>query len=54
MDDLFKDRHFDREVIVFCVWWYLRHKLGLQDLVDETYVNIEGRWTYLYRASDKK
>jgi hypothetical protein len=24
LDELFKGRHFDREVIVLCVRWYLR------------------------------
>ena len=95
-DDLFKGRHFDREVIILCVRWYLRYKLSYRDLVemmaerglslahttimrwvqryvpefekrwsrfarpvggswrvDETYVKIKGRWTYLYRAVDK-
>ncbi|MDQ6701906.1 MAG: IS6 family transposase, partial [Pseudomonadota bacterium] len=93
MDDLFKGRHFDREIIILCVRWYLRFKLSFRDLmemmaergislhhttimrwiaryvpefekrsnrfacragaswrVDETYVKIKGRWTYLYRA----
>ena len=27
-------RHFDREVIVLCVRWYLRYKLSLRDLVE--------------------
>ena len=97
MDELFKGRHFDREIIVLCVRWYLRYKLSFRDLVemmaerglsvahttimrwiqryvpefekrwnrfarqagrswrvDETYVKIKGRWTYLYRAVDKK
>ena len=96
VDDLFKGRHFDREIIVLCVRWYLRYKLSFRDLVemmaerelslahttimrwiqryvpefekrwsrfvrqaggswrvDETYVKIKGRWTYLYRAVDK-
>ena len=96
VDDLFKGRHFDREIIVLCVHWYLRYKLSFRDLVemmaerelslahttimrwiqryvpefekrwsrfvrqaggswrvDETYVEIKGRWTYLYRAVDK-
>src|SRR5580658_8489232 len=93
MDGLFKGRHFDQEIIVLCVRWYLRYKLSFRDLaemmaerglslahttimrwiqcyvpefekrwnrfarpagrswrVDETYVKIRGRWTYLYRA----
>ena len=31
---LFNGRHFDREVIVLCVRWYLRYKLSLHDLVE--------------------
>lgn len=27
-------RHFDREVIVLCVRWYLRHKLSFRDRVE--------------------
>jgi transposase-like protein len=96
IDVLFKGRHFDREIIILCVRWYLRFKLSFRDLVemiaergislahttimrwiqryvpefemrwnrfacraggswrvDETYVKIKGRWTYLYRAVDK-
>ena len=95
IDELFKGRHFDREIIILCVRWYLRFKLSFRDLVemmaergidlahttiirkiqryvpefekrwnrfackagrswrvDETYVKIKGRWTYLYRAVD--
>ena len=91
--DLFKGRHFDREIIILCVRWYLRFKLSFRDLVemmaergislahttimrwivryvpefekrwnrfacqagaswrvDETYVKIKGRWTYLPRC----
>src|ERR1700677_122424 len=97
LDELFKGRHFDREIIVLCVRWYLRYKLSFRDLVemmaerglslahttimrwiqryvpefekrwsrfarlagrswrvDETYVKIKGRWTYLYRAVDEE
>jgi transposase-like protein len=97
MDELFKGRHFDHEIIVLCVRWSLRYKLSFRDLVemmaerglslahttimrwvqryvpefekrwnrfarpvgqswrvDETYVKIKGRWTYLYRAVDKE
>jgi len=31
--DLFKGRHFDQEIIVLCVSWYLRYKLSSRDLV---------------------
>lgn len=31
---LFSGRHFDREVILLCVRWYLRYKLSLRDLVE--------------------
>jgi transposase-like protein len=31
---VFEGRHFDREVIVLCVRWYLRFKLDYRDLVE--------------------
>ncbi|MFM0007770.1 IS6 family transposase [Paraburkholderia dipogonis] len=34
IDRLFEGRHFDRQVIVLCVRWYLRYKLSLRDLVE--------------------
>ena len=34
LDELFKGRHFDREVVVLCVRWYLRFKLSYHDLVE--------------------
>jgi transposase-like protein len=34
MEDLFAGRHFERNVIVLCVRWYLRYKLSLRDLVE--------------------
>jgi transposase-like protein len=33
IDDLFKGRHFDRQVIILCVSWYTSFKLSLRDLV---------------------
>ena len=33
LDDLFKGRHFDREVIILCVRRYLRFKLSFRNLV---------------------
>ena len=32
LDKLFDGRHFDREIILLCVRWYLRYKLSLRDL----------------------
>ena len=32
--ELFEGHHFDREVIILCVRWYLRFKLSLRDLVE--------------------
>src|ERR1700723_2345391 len=97
IEELFAGRHFDREVIILCVRWYLRYKLSFRDhvemmaergiflahttimrwvqryvpefekcwsrfarqagrswRVDETYVKIKGRWSYLYRAVDEE
>jgi transposase-like protein len=34
MEELFSGRHFDREVIIVCVRWYLRFKLSYRDLVE--------------------
>ncbi|MGF6298076.1 transposase-like protein [Paraburkholderia sp. WC7.3d] len=34
LDELFAGRHFDREVIILYVRWYLRYKLSLRDLVE--------------------
>jgi transposase-like protein len=33
MEDLFKGRHFDPEIVVLCVRWYLSFKLSYRDLV---------------------
>ncbi|MCB8878534.1 IS6 family transposase [Acidisoma silvae] len=32
--ELFKGRHFEREIIILCVRWYLRFKLSFRDLVE--------------------
>jgi transposase-like protein len=34
LDGLFAGRHFDRDMIILCVRWYLRYKLSLRDLVE--------------------
>ena len=34
IEELFRARHFDRDVIILCVRWYLRYKLSFRDLVE--------------------
>jgi len=34
LEELFAGRHFNREVIILCVRWYLRYKLSFRDLVE--------------------
>ena len=34
IDGLFNGCHFDREVIILCVRWYLRYKLSFRDLAE--------------------
>jgi transposase-like protein len=34
VEELFAGRHFDREVIILCVRWYLGYKLSFRDLVE--------------------
>jgi transposase-like protein len=33
IEGLFKRRHFDQEIVVLCVRWYLSYKLSYRDLV---------------------
>ena len=33
IEDLFKGRHFDGQIIILCVAWYTSFKLSLRDLV---------------------
>jgi transposase-like protein len=96
LDELFRGRHFDHDVIILCIRWYLHYKLSFRNLVemmaergldlahttilrwvrryspgfakrwnrfgrcagrswrvDETYIKVRGKWTYLYRAVEK-
>lgn len=34
LEGVFNGRHFDQEIIVLCVRWYLRYKISLRDLVE--------------------
>jgi transposase-like protein len=34
LNELFKGRHFEREIIILCVRWYSRFKLSFRDLVE--------------------
>lgn len=53
--NLFKGRHFTRDVILWAVRWYWRNPSGLSPWhIDETYVKVNGRWAYLYRAVDSR
>jgi hypothetical protein len=36
IEELFAGQHFDREVIILCVRWYLRYKLSFRDRADLT------------------
>ena len=33
IEELFKGRHFDQEIVVLCVRWYLSFKLSYRELV---------------------
>ncbi|ANB77800.1 hypothetical protein AYM40_36180 (plasmid) [Paraburkholderia phytofirmans OLGA172] len=47
LDELFAGRHFDREIIILCVRWYLRYKLSLRDLVEMRFCRDNGGRTIL-------
>jgi transposase-like protein len=61
VEDLFKGRHFDREIVVLCVRWYLSFKLSFRDLVammDERGISIAHstilRWVQHYTPEFEK
>ena len=33
VEQLFKGRHFDQEIMILCIRWYLSYKLSYRDLV---------------------
>jgi transposase-like protein len=60
IDGLFKGRHFDREIVILCVRWYLRFKLSFRDLVEmmtERGIDLAHttimRWVQRYVPSSK-
>jgi len=61
VEELFKGRHFDQEIVVLCVRWYLSFKLSYRDLVammSERGVGIAHttilRWVQHYTADFEK
>jgi transposase-like protein len=59
-EELFKGRHFDQEIVVLCVRWYLSFKLSFRDLVammDERGVGLAHttilRWVQHYSGIRK-
>lgn len=51
----FKGLHFQRYIILWAVRWYWRNPSGFcSSHPDETYIKVNGRWAYLYRAVDSK
>ena len=49
----FHGRHFQGEIILQAVRWYWHNPKELSSWhIDETYVKVNWRWAYLYRAVD--
>jgi IS6 family transposase len=52
-DGPFKCRHFEGQIILLCVRWYLRYCLSYRDLEEiMADIKLKGEWMYLYRAVD--
>jgi|HubBroStandDraft_5_1064220.scaffolds.fasta_scaffold73005_2 transposase-like protein len=52
--ELFKGPHFDREIIVLCVRWYLRYKLSYRDWVQVmTECGVEPTHTTILRWAQR-
>lgn len=51
----FKGHHFQRDIILGAVRWYWRNPSRFTPWhLGETYVKVNGRWAYLYRAVDSR
>ncbi|TCK31967.1 transposase-like protein [Paraburkholderia sp. BL8N3] len=52
LEELFAGRHFDRDVIILCVRWYVRDKLSLRDLMAERGLSLADttvlRWVWRF------
>ena len=55
VEELFSGRHFDREIIVLCVRWYLSFKLSYRDLVmDEEQKRVALRTAWVSVCTDSE
>jgi transposase-like protein len=61
VEELFKGRHFDQEIVALCVRWYLSYKLSYRDLVammNERGINLAHttilRWVQHYSPAFEK
>lgn len=58
--NLFKWKHYQTDIILLTVRWYLRYNLSFHDLVDMmeerglSMTKVKGQWMYFYRAVDSE